>query len=186
MRRRLLSRIENRVAEMKARGEKLRDDDNPEVLHKRLDAYRATDCAADRLLPPARHAALGQRHGADRRRHRAIDEVLAGRCSPPSKKRVQRLRRESRPAAPPVRPKAARACQSRPRRLEPQALPQRTVPQRKNRKKIQEDEQRPPQTNQDCRQNLPPAQNRGGQIGRFGQNQENGAPLTSFVHEFAS
>jgi len=36
----LMRRIENRVAEMKARGEKLRDDDNPEVLHKRLAAYR--------------------------------------------------------------------------------------------------------------------------------------------------
>jgi adenylate kinase len=36
----LIRRIENRVAEMKARGEKLRDDDNPEVLHKRLTAYR--------------------------------------------------------------------------------------------------------------------------------------------------
>jgi adenylate kinase len=36
----LLRRIETRVADMKARGEKLRDDDSPEVLHKRLDAYR--------------------------------------------------------------------------------------------------------------------------------------------------
>jgi adenylate kinase len=36
----LVRRIESRVAEMKARGEKLRDDDNPEVLHKRLVAYR--------------------------------------------------------------------------------------------------------------------------------------------------
>jgi adenylate kinase len=36
----LLRRIESRVAEMKAKGEKLRDDDNPEVLHKRLEAYR--------------------------------------------------------------------------------------------------------------------------------------------------
>jgi adenylate kinase len=36
----LIRRIESRVAEMKARGEKLRDDDNPDVLHKRLDAYR--------------------------------------------------------------------------------------------------------------------------------------------------
>jgi len=36
----LLRRIENRVAEMKARGERLRDDDNPEVLHRRLVAYR--------------------------------------------------------------------------------------------------------------------------------------------------
>ena len=36
----LLRRIESRIAEMKARGEPLRDDDSPEVLHKRLEAYR--------------------------------------------------------------------------------------------------------------------------------------------------
>ena len=37
----LLKRIENRIAEMTARGEPLRPDDNPETLKKRLDAYRA-------------------------------------------------------------------------------------------------------------------------------------------------
>jgi adenylate kinase len=37
----LCKRIENRVAEMTARGEKLRADDNPEVLKGRLAAYRA-------------------------------------------------------------------------------------------------------------------------------------------------
>src|SRR5476649_343498 len=36
----LLKRIETRVAEMTARGEKLRADDNPEVLKGRLAAYR--------------------------------------------------------------------------------------------------------------------------------------------------
>jgi adenylate kinase len=36
----LIKRIENRVAEMKARGEPLRPDDNPDVLHRRLQAYR--------------------------------------------------------------------------------------------------------------------------------------------------
>jgi adenylate kinase len=36
----LLKRIEGRVAEMTARGEKVRGDDNPEALKKRLDAYR--------------------------------------------------------------------------------------------------------------------------------------------------
>ena len=36
----LLKRIETRVAEMAARGEKLRADDNPEVLKGRLAAYR--------------------------------------------------------------------------------------------------------------------------------------------------
>ncbi len=37
----LVKRIENRVAEMTARGEKLRSDDNPDVLKGRLAAYRA-------------------------------------------------------------------------------------------------------------------------------------------------
>ena len=37
----LVKRIETRVAEMAARGEKLRADDNPEVLKGRLAAYRA-------------------------------------------------------------------------------------------------------------------------------------------------
>jgi adenylate kinase len=36
----LVKRIENRVAEMTARGEKLRADDNPDVLKGRLVAYR--------------------------------------------------------------------------------------------------------------------------------------------------
>ena len=37
----LLRRIQTRVAEMQARGEKVRPDDNPEALKKRLEAYRA-------------------------------------------------------------------------------------------------------------------------------------------------
>src|SRR3984885_11283171 len=36
----LLKRIENRIAEMKARGEPLRSDDNPEVLRQRLSGHR--------------------------------------------------------------------------------------------------------------------------------------------------
>jgi len=36
----LIKRIENRIAETKARGEQSRADDNPEVLHRRLVAYR--------------------------------------------------------------------------------------------------------------------------------------------------
>jgi adenylate kinase len=36
----LLKRIEKRIAEMNARGEMLRDDDDPQVLHRRLLAYR--------------------------------------------------------------------------------------------------------------------------------------------------
>jgi adenylate kinase len=37
----LLKRIETRIAQMKARGEAIRADDNPESLKKRLDAYHA-------------------------------------------------------------------------------------------------------------------------------------------------
>ena len=37
----LIRRIETRVAEMTARGETVRSDDNPEALKKRLDAYQA-------------------------------------------------------------------------------------------------------------------------------------------------
>jgi adenylate kinase len=37
----LLKRIETRIAEMTARGETVRADDNPEALKKRLDAYRS-------------------------------------------------------------------------------------------------------------------------------------------------
>jgi adenylate kinase len=36
----LLKRIESRIAQTKARGETLRDDDDPQVLHRRLAAYR--------------------------------------------------------------------------------------------------------------------------------------------------
>lgn len=37
----LLKRIETRIAEMKARGQTIRADDNPDALKARLDAYRA-------------------------------------------------------------------------------------------------------------------------------------------------
>ena len=37
----LVRRIESRIAEMQKRGEPLRPDDNPDVLHKRLMAHRA-------------------------------------------------------------------------------------------------------------------------------------------------
>ncbi len=36
----LVRRIETRIAEMQARGEPLREDDKPEVLHRRLQAFR--------------------------------------------------------------------------------------------------------------------------------------------------
>ncbi len=62
----LLQRIEKRVAEMAARGEPLRSDDNAEALKKRLDAYREPDRTADRLLFRQGHAPDHRRHGSDR------------------------------------------------------------------------------------------------------------------------
>ena len=50
----LVRRIANRVEQMKARGEPLRADDNPEVLKQRLDGLSGPDRAAGGLLPAAR------------------------------------------------------------------------------------------------------------------------------------
>jgi adenylate kinase len=70
----LLKRIEKRVAEMTARGEKLRSDDNPEVLKGRLAAYR------EQTAPLAGHyASKGMLKGVDGMA--AIDDVTAQICS---------------------------------------------------------------------------------------------------------
>ena len=64
----LVRRIATRVEEMKARGEPLRPDDNPEVLKQRLDGLPGPDRAAGGLLPEQGRAAGGRRHGLDLRR----------------------------------------------------------------------------------------------------------------------
>lgn len=74
----LLKRIENRVAEMTARGEKLRSDDNPDVLKGRLATYRA------QTAPLASHyAGKGMLKTVDGMAaidtvSRAIDQILGG------------------------------------------------------------------------------------------------------------
>jgi adenylate kinase len=69
----LLKRIEKRVAEMTARGEKIRSDDNPEVLKGRLDAYR------EQTAPLAGHyASKGMLKGVDGMT--GIDDVTAQIC----------------------------------------------------------------------------------------------------------
>ena len=88
----LLERIERRIAETKARGEPLRADDDPQVLHRRLLAYR------DQTAPLATYYQLqsvlrvGRRHGSDPgsiARHRpgaqsAIGRTRAGREKAPA------------------------------------------------------------------------------------------------------
>lgn len=89
----LLERIQNRVAEMTARGEPLRADDTPEALRKRLEAYRALTAPLiafysdkgtlrsvdgmagiadvtmeiDRVLAAAQHSHAASARGAERR-----------------------------------------------------------------------------------------------------------------------
>ena len=107
----LLKRIETRVAEMTARGEKLRADDNPEVLKGRLAAYRAQTAPLDRLLCRPGPAQTRGRHGADRcrhRRHRPHPEPgrRQGQAGPPQG--------ASPPKRPPRRPKERGQARCRP------------------------------------------------------------------------
>jgi adenylate kinase len=82
----LLKRIEKRVADMVARGEKVRADDNPEVLKGRLEAYR-------KLTAPLTH------HYADTGALKTVDgmapidevtEAIDGLLSPAKPKRAAR------------------------------------------------------------------------------------------------
>jgi len=61
----LHTRIENRIAEMKARGESVRPDDNPETLEKRVHAYRVQTAPLVIILQGSRDIAVGRRHGPD-------------------------------------------------------------------------------------------------------------------------
>jgi len=81
----LLARIQKRVAEMTARGEKLRADDNPEVLKGRLAAYRAQTAplagyydAKGQLKPVDGMAPIDEVTAA-------IDRLLAGTGPTPAK-----------------------------------------------------------------------------------------------------
>jgi adenylate kinase len=75
----LLKRIQKRAAEMAARGEALRADDNAEALHKRLEAYRRQTAPliafyADKGILRTVDGMAGIEDVA-----KAIEQVLAGR-----------------------------------------------------------------------------------------------------------
>jgi adenylate kinase len=97
----LLKRIEKRIAEMKARGEALRPDDNPETLRRRIVAYRdqtaplATYYQLQRVLKPVDGMAVIDDVA------RAIDKALAESRQPAKKAALK--------SAPPsaARPEAA-------------------------------------------------------------------------------
>ena len=116
----LLKRIETRVAEMTARGEKLRADDNPEVLKGRLAAYRAQTAPLVDY-----YAGLGQLRSVDGMAPidavtAAIDRILspsrAGNAKPPAKparrkakaakgRSAGKARKSGRKPSPPARAK---------------------------------------------------------------------------------
>jgi adenylate kinase len=113
----LVERIESRIAEMKARGERVRDDDNAEVLRRRLVAYReqtapliayyktqgvlrsidgmaaipAVAAAIDNVLPAAKPAAACKSA-------RQAQVVIRGALGIKSGKRVRAPRKAIRPA----------------------------------------------------------------------------------------
>jgi adenylate kinase len=91
----LLRRVENRIAEMKSRGETVRADDTPEVLSKRLESYRAqTEPLVDYYAEKRKLATIDGM--------KAIDEVMA------DIKRVLDALSESAKASKPARRKTAR------------------------------------------------------------------------------
>src|SRR5215471_9329518 len=105
----LLKRIEKRIAETKARGELLRDDDDPQVLRRRLLAYRdqtaplATYYQLQSVLRSVDGMASIPQVGS------AIDQVLRGAASkkPPAERSRQKAAKP--PAAKPAKVRAGRA-----------------------------------------------------------------------------
>jgi adenylate kinase len=117
----LLERIEKRIAEMKARGETLRDDDDADVLRRRLAAYReqTAPLIAYYQLQSALRTVDGM--AAIQEVARAIDRALARSGSAATKKPVKtsetRAARDARKGAAtgPAR-KPAKARQAKPAR----------------------------------------------------------------------
>ena len=113
----LLRRIENRIAEMKARGEALRDDDNAEALRRRLAAFReqTAPLIAYYQLQGVLRTVDGMAPIPDVTE--AIDKVLSveAAAGQGGKARHRRQKPARRPAARAARVKARRAAKARPR-----------------------------------------------------------------------
>jgi adenylate kinase len=110
----LLRRIETRIAEMQSRGEALRPDDNPEVLHRRLVAYR--EQTAPLIAYYRRHGIL---HSVDGMAPipqvaGAIERVLDGLPAEPKSSEPKSLEPKSSDPKPsatkPSRPAAAKVA----------------------------------------------------------------------------
>jgi adenylate kinase len=106
----LLQRIEKRAAEMTARGEKIRSDDNPEVLRERLSAYRKQTAPLVDY-----YASKGMLKSVDGMA--SIDDVtaaIAGHLEPLRPRRAKVARRKAK-ARKPARRTAAKSSARRKR-----------------------------------------------------------------------
>lgn len=101
----LLQRIERRVAEMTARGEKVRADDNPDVLRGRLTAYRAQTAplagyyAGKGMLKSVDGMALIDKVAAAIDRHLAPADQPKGDTTRPGRRRASRAAKAPKRAA---------------------------------------------------------------------------------------
>ena len=133
----LIRRIESRIAEMKARGEALRSDDNPDVLHRRLAAYR--EQTAPLIAYYRQHGILHSVAGmaAIDVVGAAIERALAAAAKPalaakaPAKAR--RSRAAARPTAKTAAPKTAAPKTAAPKTAAPKAAaPKAAAPKPKS------------------------------------------------------
>jgi adenylate kinase len=155
----LLQRIEKRIADMTARGETIRSDDNPEVLKGRLFAYReqtaplvgyyaskgllervdgmaaVDDVSAhiSRILAPAKAPRAPRAvRKAGRKAGRGTGRKFTGRAAPKSKSRADRRRKGKAAKAAKAVKRTARKGSAR--RTRPTATRRKNKPgQRKNR-----------------------------------------------------
>ena len=106
----LLKRIENRIAQAKARGEPLRSDDDPEVLHRRLVAYReqTAPLIGYYRLQGVLHTVNGMApiEEVTSAIDKALTQALAAKPAP------DLMRRRPKKAAKPAKPAAKRAAGS--------------------------------------------------------------------------
>ncbi len=122
----LMQRIESRIAQMKARGEPLRSDDNPESMKKRLVAYHAQTAplasyyrgkgmlkTTDGMAPIDRVTAAIERLLAPPAARKAAGSKARPKASPKAARKARKpaARRTSRKAK--TRPKAAKSSARR-------------------------------------------------------------------------
>jgi adenylate kinase len=111
----LLKRIEKRVADMTARGEKVRSDDNPEVLKGRLAAYRAqTAPLSYYYASKGIHRVVDGMAPIDRVTA-AINRLLGEATAKSTKHARKAARRKAKPAKAAAKPRAKAKASSKAR-----------------------------------------------------------------------